>query len=229
MIKDLFTVLKKELNSICLNAATHIPGIGYLIDIGNTLVQTYNSISDQIFLKKYLRVLNCVEEKTSLEEQVKIVKRLHAIAEDEDKFLQFLIWIEENDDVKKIQYFSNLLCSAILFDMEEELLYLLIKIVDSCTSYQLDYIKAFNFDKKNPMEGNMSYLFYKGIFTQAENDNSSKEILYCLSDLGKGLKVHCTNYGEENLPDRPKAIKDIGQQDVFGSAPTTLIASLFEN
>ena len=203
---DLLNCLKDGL----VKVSSNIPYLGGILNVIADVSQTFTSFSDVMFVNKVKRVINGIEKVTSLQEQVKIAEKIREIACDEEKFLQLAIWIDEIDDVRKFQYLANLFVSAIYSGMSSELFYMIMNFIGSCTSYQLDYIRDFDFDKTCPMEVNLSYLYQYGIFSQVSDSGSEERIRYCLSRFGVAVKVHCTNYGDTNLPEKPSQIEDLG-------------------
>ena len=103
--------------------------------------------------------------------------------------------INEMNDDKKIDYFAMLTRCYLLFEMEDALYYKLARFINICTPEELEYIKAFDFNRKSKLNVIISSLYQYGLFDQIEKEHGGVD--YELSSFAKALKSNSLNFSEE--------------------------------
>ena len=79
--------------------------------------------------------------------------------------------------------------------MEDALYYKLARFINICTPEELEYIKAFDFNRKSKLNVIISSLYQYGLFDQIEKEHGGVD--YELSSFAKALKSNSLNFSEE--------------------------------
>lgn len=186
-----------------------------VVEFLRKLCQKISDIPNALFLKKLEIIFRDLDNKQlPLEERVKVAQKIREFVDkDEDYQFRVLSIIDRIDDDRKIKYYTSLLVCGIIFELKEELLFKLINIIEKCTSFDLDYIKDYDYKKENLLNTRISYLFNDGLFEFC--DETENEVRYRLSGLAVALKQNSLNYEEElNGIPRIKRIEEIRQYPV---------------
>lgn len=102
-------------------------------------------------------------------DQVKMAEKFSEGNSDYKTFVKKQIHLvnEMNDDLK-IDYFANLTRCYLLTDLEDALYYKLVRFISICTPEELEYIKAFGYNRKAELNAVISSLYQYGLFDQKE-------------------------------------------------------------
>lgn len=154
------------------------------------LIKKCTEIPNKIFYNKLYSVLYYMS--VNLKERVKLSgKILEKVGSDVKKQQQFLTWVNSITDLRKIKYYANAFRCYLIFNITDELLFKIINLIERLTSFDLDYIASFGYDKTKPLDVKMSYLVGDYIFEQINNSYS-----YRLTGFGKMIKQNCLNYDD---------------------------------
>lgn len=128
-------------------------------------------------------------------DQVRMAEKFSKGNSDYKQFVKKQIYLvnEMNDDLK-IDYFANLTRCYLLTDLEDALYYKLVRFISMCTPEELEYIKAFDYDRKAELNAVISSLYQYGLFNQQEKEQEGVD--YVLSDFAKALKDNSLNFNE---------------------------------
>lgn len=129
------------------------------------------------------------------EDQVEMSRKFTRDNSDYEVFVKKQIHLinEMNDDLK-IDYFATLTRCYLLTDMEDALYYKLARFINICTPEELEYIKAFDYNRKTKINAIISSLYQYGLFDQAEREHGGVD--YVLSGFAKALKDNSLNFDE---------------------------------
>lgn len=185
---------KEDIGKIALDYLKVIPITKpiaeYLENIKTTMKDT-KDLSYKIFLSKFYKIIEGTYSTTT--DKVKLAKEYHEKFDNNiSRQLQFISWIEGIHDLRKIQYYSNLFSCYLVCEIDEGLLFKLINTLERCTSFELDYIKNFDYQKESLLDTQISYLTNDGLFELC--DNTDREVRYRLSSLATTLKQNSLNY-----------------------------------
>ena len=201
---------------------------GKNIDFGSmmhsaiSLIKKGTEIRDKIFYNKLYSVLNYMS--VNLEERVKLSEEiLEKVGSDVKKQQQFLTWVDSITDLRKIKYYANAFRCYLIFNITDELLFMIINLLERLTSFDLDYIASFGYDEIKPLDVKMSYLVGDFIFEQINNSYS-----YRLTGFGKMIKQNCLNYDDGiGYDTRVTSVDGLQKAGVLESMTTEDIAALF--
>lgn len=128
-------------------------------------------------------------------DQVRMAEKFSKGNSDYKQFVKKQIYLvnEMNDDLK-IDYFANLTRCYLLTDLEDALYYKLVRFISICTPEELEYIKAFDYNRKAELNAVISSLYQYGLFDQKEKEQGGVD--YILSDFAKALKDNSLNFDE---------------------------------
>lgn len=131
------------------------------------------------------------------EDQVKMAEKFSPDSNDYADFVKRQITlINQFEDDRKVDYFSNLTRALLLGYLEDTSLYFkLSKLLQQCTAEELQYIKdrCMNFSTPNNT-AMISSLYQHGLI---DRDESYGHTDYILSCFAIALKQHALNYGED--------------------------------
>ncbi len=128
-------------------------------------------------------------------DQVKMSEKFTRDNSDYEVFVKKQIHlINEMNDDRKIDYFARLTRCYLLTDMEDALYYKLARFINICTPEELEYIKAFDYNRKSEINAVISSLYQYGLFDQAEKEHGGVD--YELSGFAKALKGNSLNFDE---------------------------------
>ena len=129
-------------------------------------------------------------------DQVKMSGKFTKDNTDYEAFVKKQIYmINEMNDDRKIDYFAMLTRCYLLTDMESALYYKLAHFINICTPEELEYIKAFDYNRKSDINAVISSLYRYGLFDQAEKEHGGVD--YVLSGFAKALKGNSLNFDEQ--------------------------------
>ncbi len=129
------------------------------------------------------------------EEQVKMSEKFTRDNSAYEEFVKKQIHlINEMNDDKKIDYFALLTRCYLLTNMEDTLYYKLARFINICTPEELEYIKAFDYNKKSGINTIISSLYQYGLFDQATKEHGGVD--YVLSGFACALKANSLNFEE---------------------------------
>lgn len=184
--------------------------IAEYLDTIKTAIEDTKDLSYKTFLSKLYKIIEGVDFSTA--DKVKLVTELHKkMDNDVSRQLQFISWVEGIHDLRKIQYYSSLFSCYLLCEIEEGLLFKLVNILERCTSFDLDYIRNFDYQKESLLDTQISYLINDGLFELC--DDAEHEVRYKLSGLAIALKQNSLNY--ENELGTMERIKEIGKLPMY--------------
>ena len=122
--------------------------VGALLDATNDLKDILFHTPTVLFWDKMQRYLFGTFRDYS--DQVKMSAKFTNDNSDYEAFVKKQIHlINEMNDDKKIDYFAMLTRCYLLFEMEDALYYKLARFINICTPEELEYIKAFDFNRKS--------------------------------------------------------------------------------
>ena len=155
------------------NIIFHTPTVLFWDKMQRYLFGTFRDYGDQVEMsRKFTR--------DNSDYEVFVKKQIHLIN-------------EMNDDLK-IDYFATLTRCYLLTDMEDALYYKLARFINICTPEELEYIKAFDYNRKTKINAIISSLYQYGLFDQAEREHGGVD--YVLSGFAKALKDNSLNFDE---------------------------------
>lgn len=132
----------------------------------------------------------------NFEEQVKMASKFNEDNKDYEKFVKQQIYlIDEINDDRKVDYFSQLTRCYLLTEMESALYYKLAKFLIMCTPEELDFIESFGYENTTDLTAMVSSLYQYGLFEQKEKQDGGVD--YGLSGFAKALKYNSLNFNEE--------------------------------
>lgn len=168
--------------------------VGALLDVTNDLKDILFHTPTVLFWDKMQRYLFGTFRDYS--DQVKMSAKFTNDNSDYEAFVKKQIHlINEMNDDKKIDYFAMLTRCYLLFEMEDALYYKLARFINICTPEELEYIKAFDFNRKSKLNVIISSLYQYGLFDQIEKEHGGVD--YKLSSFAKALKSNSLNFSEE--------------------------------
>lgn len=168
--------------------------VGALLDVTNDLKDILFHTPTVLFWDKMQRYLFGTFRDYS--DQVKMSAKFTNDNSDYEAFVKKQIHlINEMNDDKKIDYFAMLTRCYLLFEMEDALYYKLARFINICTPEELEYIKAFDFNRKSKLNVIISSLYQYGLFDQIEKEHGGVD--YELSSFAKALKSNSLNFSEE--------------------------------
>ena len=187
-------------------------------------IEKCKEIPQRLFLGKLYAVLSGMN--ANWKERIKLSEKLaKIIGADKKKQQQFMAWIDGIQDLGKIKYYANAFRCWLVCEIELELLYKIISLLNRLTSYELDYIASFGLDEMKPVDVRMSYLVGEDVFKQVDNSDC-----YQLTGLGRMLKQNCLNYDEGlNGNERVLSVDNLQKAELVGKTTKKDIDKLFEN
>jgi hypothetical protein len=159
-----------------------------------TLLNLILNIPSAIFWSKMERFLRGTF--FSFEEQVKFAEKFN---KDNTKYVDFvkkqicIINIIESDG--KIDYLANLTRCFFLYSMDIPLYFRLVKIIQNCTTEELDFLRSINPEQSFKNNAMISMLIMQGLIVQKQDE--TKHICYGISVFGKLIKACSLNFGDE--------------------------------
>ena len=210
-------------------SALFLPGTE-AVDFESVMIDSKNfikkclEIPQKMFYGKLYTILN--EMNVGWKEKIKLSEKLiKKIGSNKKASQQFLSWIDAITDLRKIKYYANAFRCWLVCEIESELLFKIISLLDRLTSYDLDYIASFGIDDIKTPDIRMSYLVGEHIFSQCEDNEC-----YHLTSLGKMLKDNCLNYDDGlNGRKRVLSMNDLSQAVLFGTATEESVEKFFKN
>ena len=170
----------------------HLSAIENAADLGRTALY-YPSI---LFWEKVSRFLRNTFH--DYEEQVKFASRFNREnGEYANNVKTMLDIVSRMETDGKIDYFANLTRCMFLMEMDISLYYRLVKLIENCTVYELDYIHALNLEEKLENKGLVSMLIIQGLVVQGSPEEN--KVYYKLSPYGVLLKKCSLNFEDDNL------------------------------
>ncbi len=199
-VKALTAILKdKDIKEYAGDAFWNIIKAVVLGDIG-ALVDAATDVKDILFhtptvlfwdkMRRYL--FGTYED---YEDQIKMSMKFSEDNSEYEAFVKRQIHlINEMNDDRKIDYFAMLTRCFLLTDMESALFYKLARFLSICTPEELEYIRAYDYDRKSSIDVMISSLYQYGLFDQAEGEQGG--VNYVLSGFARALKADCLNFDE---------------------------------
>ena len=187
-------------------------------------IEKCKEIPQRLFLGKLYAVLDGMN--ANWKDRIKLSEKLaKIIGSDKKKQQQFMAWIDGIQDLRKIKYYANAFRCWLVCEIELELLYKIISLIDRLTSYELDFISSFGVNETRAIDVRISYLVGEHIFKQV-NDSER----YQMTDLGVMLKENCLNY-DDGLDGRKRVltVDDLAQANLLGTANEEAVKKFFEN
>ena len=189
-------------------------GIVEAIQMVKEIDDIAKSLSDKLLLRKMRKVLLRMGEADSETRMALASGFRKKIGDDPDKQFQFISIIQGISEIKKYEYYADLItCYLVVTDMTEPLFNKLVSLLDRCTASELSYLKSFPYEQSSPLTIEISYLYREGLFDQRTNDENT-EVRYKLSPLGIALKLDSLNYRDGTSGhERPLTLEDVGKLD----------------
>ena len=189
-------------------------GIVEAIQMVKEIDDIAKSLSDKLLLRKMRKVLLRMGEADSETRMALASGFRKKIGDDPDKQFQFISIIQGISEIKKYEYYADLItCYLVVTDMTEPLFNKLVSLLDRCTASELSYLKSFPYERSSPLTIEISYLYREGLFDQRTNDENT-EVRYKLSPLGIALKLDSLNYRDGTSGhERPLTLEDVGKLD----------------
>ena len=155
------------------NILFHTPTVLFWDKMQRYLFGTFRDYSDQVRMAEKFSKDNS-DYKTFVKKQIHLVN--------------------EMNDALKIDYFAKLTRCYLLTDLEDALYYKLVRFISICTPEELEYIKAFDYNRRAELDAVISSLYQYGLFDQKEKEQEGVD--YVLSDFAKALKDNSLNFDE---------------------------------
>lgn len=181
-------------------------------------------IPTAIFWNKMERFLNGTYK--NLNEQVKMASSFNNDNAKYTKFVKKQVYIiDKLDDDRKVDYFALLTRCMLLQELDIALYFKLAHIINQCTSFELEYIRSTDIDRKQENNAMISSLYQYGLIEQEADE---KGTYYIFSGYAKALKGDCLNYGDENNYGVIKTYKDVKPLDIAEPIVRDKIVQMFK-
>lgn len=132
----------------------------------------------------------------SFEDQIKFSMKFSEDNENYKNFVKKQINLINNIEAdSKVDYLANLTRCFFLFDMDVPLYFRLARIIENCTSEELDFLRDVKLDAMMENNAMVSMLIIQGIIVQTQNENDNTR--YMISSFGELLKKCSLNFESE--------------------------------